>query len=253
MKHLKTPLIIIGLLLYGILANAQVANADKASIILPDEQADLQSQLLPFDDILTIAIQNSPTVKFQGDLVDNAQAQLEMGRKQWTNNIVGFSNYSGGNQNLITSDNQTAGSTAYSNISTGYRVGIQINLPLYELVGRSSRLKSYKSELKSTIDKKDESVLALKQNLIQAYYNLLYYSNLLNIRSEAKQTTINQYEIAQKQFKDGVIDISELSRLKTIEVNARADYEDAKRQFSTYYFGFETMVGVPFQQLLKQK
>jgi len=241
------------LLTCGLIAKAQVTITGKTSTVLPDEQTDLQSQLLPFDDILTIAINNSPTVRFQGDLIDNAQAQLEMGRRQWTNNIVGFASYSGGNQNLVTSDNQTAGSNAYSNLSSGYRAGIQLNLPLYELVGRKSKLKSYKSELKSTEDKKDESILALKHDLIQAYYSLMYYSNLLNIRSEAKQTTINQYQIAQKQFKDGIIDITELSRIKTFEVNARADYEDAKKQFSTNYFQFEAMVGVPFQQLIKQK
>jgi outer membrane protein TolC len=81
---------------------------------------------------------------------------------------------------------------------------------------------------------------------------LFYYNNLIAIRSEAKQTTMNQYVISQKQFRDGLIDVTELSRLKTIEVNSKADYEEAKRQFSIYYFQFEAMVGVKMNQLIKK-
>jgi len=70
------------------------------------------------------------------------------------------------------------------------------------------------------------------------------------IRNEARQSTINQSLIAQQEFKDGIIQVSELSRLKTIEINARADYEEAKRQFSTMYSQIETIIGVPVQQLI---
>jgi outer membrane protein TolC len=110
----------------------------------------------------------------------------------------------------------------------------------------------YKADLSAAINKRDESEEELKKEIILEYYNLLYTSNLLAIRSEAKQSTTNQYAIAEKEFKEGIIDIAELSRLKTINVNARADYEEAKRQFSTQYYQFEVLIGVPFQQLIRK-
>lgn len=89
--------------------------------------------------------------------------------------------------------------------------------------------------------------------MIQFYYELIYANNLLAIRNEAKQSTINQYQIAEKQFKDGIIDIGELSRLKTIEINASADFEDAKRQFSTLYGQIEPTIGVPIAKLMVKR
>ena len=112
---------------------------------------------------------------------------------------------------------------------------------------------SFKNTITSTIDKRDQAIEELKQVVIQLYYTLLYYSNLLSIRSEAKASAINQYSIGEKEFKEGAIVIGELSRLKSIEVNARADYEEAKREFSTAYYQMEPLVGVPFQQLIIKK
>jgi outer membrane protein TolC len=233
---------------------AQMANGGKKpDTILLDEQKDLKSQLLPLDSILAIAVKHSPSVKFQEDLIGSAKAQLEFTKKLWTNNIVGFVNYSGGNQSIVSADNQTPGSLSSSNITSGLRAGIQINLPLSELVGRKSRLNIYKYELNSTIDKKAETEQAIRQNVIQFYYNLLYASEVLAIRNEARQSTINQNLIAQQEFKDGIILISELSRLKSIEINARTDYEDAKRQFSSLYSQIETLIGVPVQQLIAKR
>jgi outer membrane protein TolC len=233
---------------------AQTTGAERKSApVLLDEQKELQQQMIPLDSILELAVSNSPSVKFQNDLIESAKSQLEFTKKLWTNNVVGFVNYSAGNQSIVSADNQTPGALSTSNVTSGLRVGVQLNLPLYELVGRKSRIKIYKHDLNSTINKKDESIQELKKEVILQYYNLLYSSNLLTIRSESKQSTISEYAIAEKQFRDGIIDIGELSRLKTIEVNARADYEEAKRQFSTYYNQFEVLVGVPFQQLILKR
>lgn len=218
-----------------------------------DESRDLQTQLIPLDSIIDLAIKNSPSVKFQKDLIESSKAQLEFAKRVWTNNIMGFVNYSTGNQSIVSSDSQSPGSVASSNITSGFRMGVQINLPLYELVGRKSRVNLYKYQYSSSIDKKDESIQELKKEVILTYYNLLYASNLLSIRSEAKESAINQYTIAQKQFKDGAIDVLELSRLKTIEVNARADYEEAKRQFSTLYAQMEPLIGVSFKELIASR
>jgi len=225
----------------------------KAASALPDEQLDLQRQLLPLDSIIAIAVKHSPTVKFQQDVIDADEAQVEFTRKQWSNNVIGFVNYSGGNQSIVSADNQTPGAIASTNISTGIRVGIQVNLPLFELVGRKSQVKVAKFQLNSATSKKEESEQSIKTLVVQFYYNLLHANNLLAIRNEAKQSTINQYQIAEKEFKDGIIDVGELSRLKTIEINASADFEDAKRQFSTLYGQIEPTIGVPVARLMVKR
>jgi len=246
--------ILVLLTVFCRVANAQATKPLlKNEPIFLDEHVDLQEQLIPLDSIITLAVKHSSSVKFQADLIDIAQAQLNSNKNLWTNNIVGFVNYSGGNQSIVTADNTTPGVVNSSNVTNGLRVGVQINLPLSELMTRKARMASFKYTITSTIDKKDEAIQELKQVVIQLYYTLIYNSNLLSIRSEAKASAINQYSIAEKQFKDGAIDIGELSRLKTIEVNARADYEEVRREFATAYYQMEPLVGVPFQQLILKK
>ncbi len=244
--------ILIILLFLTHLLNAQ-SKANNNLMFVLDEKIDMQNQILPLDSIIEIAIKNSPSVRFQADLIDAAKYQVDFSKRVWTNNIVGFVGYSAGNQNLISASNQNAGTLDATNITNGYRMGIQLNLPLYEFVGRKSRVNLYKSQFNSTVSKKAETIQELKKEIIETYYSMLYYNNLVSIRSDSKQTTINQYLIAQKQFKDGLIDVAELSRLKTIEVNSKADFEEAKRQFSTLYFLLENIVGVPMQQLILKK
>ncbi len=232
---------------------AQVRLAAARDSVFLDEEADLQQQLVPLDSIITIALRNSPAIRFQHDGVDASRYQVKFMQQQWTNDVSGFFNYSLGNQNLLTAGNQVPGSVTSSNISNGYRTGVQITLPLYELVGRKARINLYKAELQSSLDKEDQVKQEAIQVLIQVYYNLIFYRNLMNIRSDAKQAAINQYQVSSLEFKDGIIPASELSRLKEIEVNARADYEDSKRQFSIYYFQFQNLIGVPMSQIMLRR
>ncbi len=232
---------------------AQVKLAAARDSLFLDEEADLQQQLIPLDSIITIALQNSPAIKFQQDVVDADRYQVKFMQQQWTNDISGFFNYSLGNQNLLTAGNTVPGSVTSSNISNGYRTGVQITLPLYEFIGRKARVNLYKATLQSSIDKRDQVKQDAVQFLIQLYYQLLYARNLMNIRSDAKQAAINQYQVGSLEFKDGIIPASELSRLKTIEANARADYEESKRQFSTFYFQFQNLIGVPMSQIMLRK
>ena len=111
-------------------------NQKKTADMLPDAQLSLQDQLLPLDSIVEIAVRHSPSVRFEQNVIDADKSQIEFLQKQWSNNIIGFVNYSGGNQSIVSADNQTPGAVSSTNISTGIRAGIQINLPLFEAVGR---------------------------------------------------------------------------------------------------------------------
>jgi outer membrane protein TolC len=252
--HVHT-LVLVFMLFLCYSSKAQTALNDNrlTDSVWLNENKELAEQLLPLDSIITIALIHSPQVRFQTDLIDESRYQVDFIKKLWTNNIVGFVNYSAGDQNLVSANGAIPGTTSVSNITNGYRVGIQVNIPLYEIVGRQSRVNIYKAQLNENIDKRDQIKIELSQLVIQNYYSLIYYHNLIQIRSDAKESTINQYSIAQQEFKDGIIDAAELARLKTIEVNSRADYEEAKREFSILYFQLQKLTGASIQQLMQKK
>ncbi len=239
------------LLSYG--SYAQVREVKNVDSVQLDESKDLQQQLIPLDSIIDIALKNSPSVKFQQDVVDASKYQIEYIKREWTNDVAAYANFANGNQLLVSQDNQTPTSVTSSSLSNSYRAGVQLTVPLYNFTGHKSRVNIYKAELQSSIDKRDAVKQDLVRYLIQIYYDLLYSRNLVTIRSDAKQAGINQYHVAEQEFRDGVIAASELSRLKTIEANARVDYEEAKRQFSTNYYQFLNLVGVPVEKLMQKR
>ena len=249
-KHVQCVAV---LLLLHLGCFAQVRTASNVDSVQLDESKDIQEQLVPLDSIIDIALHNSPAVKFQQDVTDAAKYQVAFIKSEWTNNIAGFGNYATGNQRIATADSQNPGLLSSSSLSNGYRAGVQVTIPLYNFIGHKSRVDIYKAEWQASIHKSEQARQELAQYLIQLYYALIYSRNLITIRSEAKQTAINQSQVAEHEFKDGVIAASELSRLKTVEVNARADFEEARRQFATNYFQFQNMVGVSMEKLIQKK
>lgn len=253
---MKKWLFVFSIILFNSLSvHAQITliNGAKTDSVWIDESSDLAQQLIPLDSIITLAIINSPQVKYQTALINESKYQVDFVKKLWTNNIVGFANYSVGNQNLVSADSQVPGTTSLSSITNGYRFGIQVNMPLYELIGRPARIKIYQAQLEENTYTRDKIKIELAHNVIDGYYSMIYYHNLIQIRSEAKESTSNQYSIAEQQFKDGIIDAAELARLKTIQVNSRADYEEAKREFSIQYYQFQELTGLTVQQLMMKK
>ena len=74
-----------------------------------DINQDIAVQLLPFEDLMKVAITHSPAIRYQGEVANSLNEAQEVAKVQILQNVAGFANYSTGNQALITSGTQSPG------------------------------------------------------------------------------------------------------------------------------------------------
>ncbi len=207
-------------------------------------------QLLPLQQIIELAMENSPTLDYYDASIRKAGFQVDVVKRSWQNNIFGFANYSTGDQRIITGGTGIPGDLTTSNIATGYRAGVQINIPLYELTGRKSRIRLHEEERIAMTHKKEELELELRMHIIQEYYKILGYFEIVKIRSEGQQAMHVYYQVAEKEFQDGIIDVAELSQVKNSLSQAEVYFTDAKYLFTGTLSSFAAMIGVAVSELL---
>jgi outer membrane protein TolC len=211
---------------------------------------ELIDQLLPIEQIIDLAMENSPTLDYYDASIRRAGHQVDLIRNTWQNNIFGFANYSTGDQRIVTGSTAIPGDLTTSSIATGYRAGIQINIPLYEFTGRKSRIRLHEEERNAMLYKKEELELELRLHLIQEYYKVLGYFEVVKIRSEGQEAMRLYYQVAEQEFKDGIIDIAELSQIKNSLSQSEVYFMDAKYLFTGTLSAFAALVGVPVSALL---
>lgn len=216
-----------------------------------DFKRPFEEQLIPLDDIINAAIEYSPTLFYQDALIEKGKYQIELTKRLWQNNIFGFGNYSGGDQRILTGDVFNPDGVSTSSITNGYRLGLQVNIPLFEFIGRSSRIKVHEEEQKATVFKKEEMELEIKQMVIQEYFRLVGAFENLKIRSEGQEAIKTHYLVAEQEFKDGIIPIGELSRVTDVMSQSRAYYEQAKFEFLERIYNLAAYTGKQPSGLLK--
>lgn len=216
-----------------------------------NDSIDISDQLIPLDSVLDICLKHSPTIKFQQDVVNESKYQVDFIKRSWTSNVVGFVNYSGGNQSIVAADATNPGGVSSSSLTSGFRGGVQVNIPLYEFVGRKPRISIYQAQVDAAVHKKTESEISLNNVIINLYYSVIQFGNLVKIRSATNQTAKLHVSVAEKEFRDGIINAGELSRVGEIAGNAAADFEFAKKEFSVACKQLEQYAGVPMLKLMK--
>jgi outer membrane protein TolC len=213
--------------------------------------ADIQWLLPPLDSLQELALRNSASVKFQHALIRKGEAQVAFAKKLWQNNIMANFNVATGNQNLLmlnsSSDLQS------TSITNGYRAGLNINIPLYEFSGRNTRIQLHREELDAAIYKKDESEMLLSRQVNQEYFQLIAAQRILKIRADAVESAQLSLMMAEQQFQQGLIPITEWSRVKEITAKAETEYAMAYATFFTYFHQFEDLIGIPLKELILKK
>ncbi len=235
-------------------SKAQVKDSlllDNELSFLGDTQEDLAEQLLPLDSIVKIALKNSPTLKVNDAMIAKSEHQVNVDRYSWMNGMIPFVNVTGGNQDLILQSNSGLGQTQSSTLSNGVAFGLNLRLPLYEVFGRQERVNATKMELKATKFKKEEAELVLRRQIIQEYNDVLAFHRLMRIHNEATQSSKINLVLAEKSFRDGVLDLAAYTQImQTVTINEN-NFEMAKRSFTIAFNQLETTVGVSISKLRK--
>ncbi|WP_461128331.1 TolC family protein [Spirosoma aerophilum] len=215
-----------------------------------DINQDIAVQLLPFEDIMKVAVAHSPLIRYQNEVSNSLSSSYEVSKLQILQNIGGFANYSSGNQSIISSGTTTiTGRDALGQIANGYRVGVDVRLPIYELFGRKHQVRQAYSNYRASVVQREVVELQLKRDLIGIYQDMITTQQLLKVNLIDEQASLTSLRVAEVEIQKGRITAETMATITSHYVQAKNASEQVKGSFLKNVHYFEALVGMPVQRL----
>lgn len=205
-------------------ANSPEADSTTKGIALP-----------PLDTLYAWADQYNPTIQFHNAVIKRSEEDAKRVSKQWLDAIKFSGNLRVGSY----------GNTTINQVETGYTYGPSVSFSLYEILSHPNQLKVFKEEHRAAEFKREEAKLDLHKYVRQIYNNIILQQTLLRIKSEALNTSYMHLKMAEKEFNEGAITLSELSRVNEIYTKSEIEFEMNISELRNDVMELEQVVGVP--------
>jgi outer membrane protein TolC len=213
--------------------------ANKISVF--DLSRDIEEQLPPLDTLMLIAHERSPMVLKFAATSRAEQEKISLQKKTWTNHIQIFGNYSTGNQGAIITGTTVSDINSYA---TGWRAGVNLSVPIYEFVSRSSRIRLAKAEYQSATYQTAEAIQLVDMDIITLYEKLLFaHKQVRNNLEFAEKARINE-ELAGIQLRENQTKLADYTRISEIRALADNRLTESQSLFLEVYNKLELMLGV---------
>jgi outer membrane protein TolC len=205
----------------------------------------------PLDTLIQSTLKNSPLLKLSDSDLQEILEKIKIEKKAWTDYVFieGLTRYGQYNQ-LIVNDPVSASATEYgvktANQQLTYYGGITVKLPISSLISRSSQLRVLKNNLVKTQYQKEQVQIDLKRLVIEEYYKLLNYGQLMRINQEVFQALNISYLKAMKDAANGLIEMSDLSNIMISKGKAEEAYYNAKSDYFIQHDKLEVLTGFKF-------
>ncbi|MCX6222728.1 MAG: TolC family protein [Bacteroidia bacterium] len=211
---------------------------------------DIESVLPPLETIIDSAIAKNPYVKFRDQQIIVNEFKLKSDRIRWMENLGLQSDARYGtfdNFSMNTAAGQTPSVIATRNNQLNYGVGAYIKLPLFDFVNRKHLVGAAKTEMDQAISLAAVQRDELRQAVIKQYNDLILKMKLLKIKSKYLETSHINIQMADKEFKNGVLSVAEYSKISEIVTLAETDYQTVYTEFTTAYMILEELAGFKFK------
>ena len=211
-----------------------------SSVAIPD--------LPSLDAIIDSARLHSPLILTNQTAVEIKQTELTTKKREILKSLSLYSNYFYGNNGMLVVNENFSGATtsgANTNIRTNfYQVGVQFKLDLGTLLDRKNQIKKQQLEVVYAKRQNSNLELQLKEQIIRQYRNLELTRKLLSIYAATKQNAFVNLQMAEKQFLDGEINISDVTRVTDTLTKATTEFERAKAEYLIAFEMLELTVGI---------
>lgn len=213
-----------------------------------DVDQDIAIQLMPFDDLVRIAVAYSPVVKYQNEVVSSLSSARNLAKVQILQNASGFANYSTGDQTVLTTGVNQRGD-ALGQIANGYRVGVDLRVSLYDLFGRKHQIKQADATYRASVVQKDIIELQLRREMITIYQDMITAQQVLKYRLMDEQSALAALRIIEAENQKGRVTSEVFATATNRYVETKVITEQVKGDFLKNVHQFESLVGVPIQRM----
>jgi len=206
----------------------------------------------PLEVVIDSILKHSAMLSFRKHHIGVKASTLKSERIYWTRNLglqadVNYGTY----DNFSTNGNgQTTSAFSTKSQQFNYSAGFYIKFPIFDLFNRKHQIKLAKLELdeaKSMADFQEEEI---RQTVIKLYQDLILKHKLLRIKSRNLGNGRVNMQMVEKEFRNGVVAISEYVRITSMTSNMESDYELAKSNFLIAKQLLEDMAGFVFNVTL---
>jgi len=219
--------------------NATTGNSDVPMLTLP-----------PMMDLIDSALKKNASVHYRDLEVELRATNLQSEKIYWTRNLgVQADTRYGTFDNFSTSSSSQSTTVLNStNRQLNYGIGVYVKMPLGDILNRKNQVKraaiEYEEAKQLSLAQQDER----RQAVIKLFQDVLLRHKLLLIKSEALGNARVNAEMVEKEFRNGIIPVSEYVRISDIVSRAEADYEIAKTEFSAVTLLLENITGIIFNR-----
>ncbi|GAA4409702.1 hypothetical protein GCM10023187_33360 [Nibrella viscosa] len=215
-----------------------------------DFNQDVAAQLIPFEQLVKLAVSFSPLVRYEAKVSESQQAIYRLSKYQILQSLSGFALYSTGDQAIVSTNN--TGTEALGQIANGYRVGVNLQVNLYDVFGRPHYMRQYKANQEAAVIRREGIELQVKRELIDVYQNLLTAQRILKVRLQDERNSLAALQIAEVEFQQRRIDPNVLANVSNRYSIAKSSSEEAKGELLKNFFNLEALVGVPLTELRRK-
>lgn len=212
------------------------------------EANDISKLLPPLDSLTEKAKLNSPRLKFFDADHEYWDGNVELEKKAWLNNINVEANYGYGifdnlsNEQLL--GDVTAGQTLFTTEQNRYTVGASIKLPLASVFNRNRKIQNAQAEADKSKYQKDYAIWELEQLIFRQYNDLIKAHRLFFISNSVVETYKVQSVRAEKDFANGIINVTEYTRLQQMLNQGISAFESQRAEFLIALKSLEGTVGI---------
>ena len=204
---------------------------------------DLEDQLIPLEEIISLGEENNPLIKNFDYLAETEYYLHRATKKNWMKTISVFATYSAGNQTLIASDPVTGGENLQS-ISNGYQIGVNARVTPYDIFGNKEEARSNYAKYEAANFRADNVRLEIRRQIINEYFALItvqkqFFNNLEN--AETQRTAV---KIAELEMRNGRLNMADFSNISGRSAQAiDLAYTSRQNLFASFY-SFQELLGV---------
>lgn len=210
------------------------------------KENDISKKLPPLDTLIAMAKEFSPFIKVTVSEQQYRDGVVSAEQRAWLEYINFEAGYNYGIFDNL-SNSQIAGDpqsqTLFSTEQSRYNVGVSLRLPLSAIINRKARIKSAKGEAEKARFETQVAEVELEQKVVELYNDLLKRHRLFFISRSIVDNFRVQSIRAEKDFANGVINVTEYTRLQQMMNQATMNFELQRSDFISSVMALENIIG----------
>jgi outer membrane protein TolC len=210
---------------------------------------DIIDKLPPLSVLIDSAILRNGNVHYKDQQLIINECKLRSKKVEWTRNIGMQVNVGYGN--LFNYSSSSTGSidplpTSSTQSQTQYNGALYLNMPFYTLIDRKNMIKIAKTEIEQAQSNATAQRDEIRQQVLLYYNDLILKQRIFKILVKNLESGKMNMEMVEKQFSNGVLPLSEYTKMLNEISRLETDLETARMDFLSAYMILEVITGIKF-------